>query len=130
VPRGHVSLTPEGGLDERQLAWALAEISKPVVVAEERHEIFVTLGVGDYFGAIRLLMNVIHRDDIPMSPDLIADFTSWLTRYADDTQATLLRDQITQIAEVRRPPQASTADQQPRSLPIADRYSRDPRPRS
>jgi hypothetical protein len=123
-------LTRESDVDERQLAWALADIAKPVLVAKERHEIFVTLGVGDYFGAIRLLMNVIHREDIPMTLDLIAAFTSWLTGYADDTHATLLAYQITQIAAIRRALQPSPANQRPRRLPIANRYSRDPRPHS
>jgi hypothetical protein len=90
----------------------------------------VALGVGDCFAAIRLLMNAIHREDIPMSQDLITDFTSWLTGYADDTHATLLGYQITQVAGIRRPPQPSPANQRPRRLPIANRYSRDPGPRS
>jgi hypothetical protein len=67
---------------EANLAWALIEAAKPHMNAGERNFVFVTVGAGDTFAAIRNLINLIAAKRIPLHPHLMQLCTTWLDAYA------------------------------------------------
>jgi len=66
---------------EANLAWALALAAKPYVDSVERNHIFVAIGAGDTFAAIRELMKCVATRGIPVAPDLVRGCVSWLDAY-------------------------------------------------
>ena len=68
-------------VQEADLAWALIEAAKPHMNAGERNYVFVTVGAGDTFAAIRSLINLVAAKRIPLRPHLIQLCTTWLDAY-------------------------------------------------
>jgi hypothetical protein len=66
---------------EANLAWALIEVAKPHMNAGERNFVFVAVGAGDTFAAIRSLINLIAAKRIPLRPHLLQLCTAWLDAY-------------------------------------------------
>ena len=64
------------------LAWALMEAAKPHMSAGERNYVFVAIGAGDTFTAIRSLINLIGAKRIPLNPQLVQLCAAWLRGYA------------------------------------------------
>ena len=64
------------------LAWALIEAAKSHMNAGERNYVFVTIGAGDTFTAIRSLINLIGAKRIPLHPHLVQLCAAWLRGYA------------------------------------------------
>lgn len=67
---------------ESNLAWALIEVAKPELDTRERHHVFVTVGAGDSFTAIRITMKLIADKQIPLRPRLVQQCATWLEAYA------------------------------------------------
>ena len=68
-------------VQEADLAWALIEVAKPHMNAGERNFVFVAVGAGDTFAAIRSLINLIAVKRIPLRPHLLQLCTAWLDAY-------------------------------------------------
>jgi hypothetical protein len=66
---------------EANLALALIEVAKPHMNAGERNYVFVTLGAGDTFAAIRSLINLVAAKRIPLRPHLVQLCAVWLSGY-------------------------------------------------
>jgi hypothetical protein len=66
---------------EADLAWALIEIAKPHMNAGERNFVFVAVGAGDTFAAIRSLINLVAAKRIPLRPHLMQLCRTWLDAY-------------------------------------------------
>ena len=64
------------------LAWALMEAAKPHMNAGECNYVFVTIGAGDAFTAIRSLINLIGAKRIPLHPHLVQLCAAWIRGYA------------------------------------------------
>ena len=64
------------------LAWALMEAAKPQMNAGERNYVFVTIGAGETFTAIRSLINLVGAKRIPLHPHLVQLCAAWLRGYA------------------------------------------------
>jgi hypothetical protein len=64
------------------LAWALIEAAKPHMNAGERNYVFVTVGAGDTFAAVRSLINLVGAKRIPLHPHLVQLCAAWLRGYA------------------------------------------------
>jgi hypothetical protein len=77
--------------DEADLAWTLALAVKPQLSAGEHNFIFVTIGAGDMFGAIRTLIKWVVIKRIPMTPDLARRCASWLDAYVGHNDERYLR---------------------------------------
>jgi hypothetical protein len=73
---------------ETKLAWALAEAVKPHLSAVERDDVFVSIGAGETFAAIRHLFKLVATERIPLRGDLVQQCTTWLHAYTghDDTR--------------------------------------------
>jgi xanthosine utilization system XapX-like protein len=78
-------------LDEANLAWALAQAVKPQLNVGERNYIFVAIGAGDLFAAIRALIKWVVLKRIPVPPDLALRCASWLDAYVGHEDEKSLR---------------------------------------
>src|ERR1700751_1134724 len=76
---------------EAKLAWAVAEAAKPYLNAVERNAVFVAIGAGDTFAAIRGLLRSVEIKRIPLGLDLLQQCRTWLPGYGgDDDEGHLL----------------------------------------
>ncbi|WP_051574146.1 hypothetical protein [Mycobacterium sp. URHB0044] len=66
---------------ETYLAWALIEAAKPHMSVGERNFVFVTVGAGDTFAAIRSLVNLLAAKRIPLRPQVVQLCRTWLDGY-------------------------------------------------
>lgn len=66
---------------EAKLAWAVAEAAKPYLSAVERDAVFVAIGAGETFAAIRQLFRSVEIKRIPLRPDLLHHCRTWLHGY-------------------------------------------------
>jgi hypothetical protein len=69
-------------VQETNLAWSLIEAAKPQLNVRERQHVFVSVGGGDSFTAIRILLKLIAVKDICLHPHLVQLCTTWLDAYA------------------------------------------------
>jgi hypothetical protein len=76
---------------EADLAWALSLAVKPQLNVGERNHIFVAIGAGDTFAAIRSLLKWVAIKRIPMTPDLVRRCVSWLDAYVGHEDERYLR---------------------------------------
>jgi hypothetical protein len=63
---------------EADLAWRLAQAVKPHLDTVERNDIFVALGAGDTFSAMRCLLKLVAVRKIRIGPELVPQCISWL----------------------------------------------------
>jgi hypothetical protein len=68
-------------VQEANLAWAVAEAAKPYLSAVERDAVFVAIGAGETFAAIRGLLRSVEIKRIPLRPDLLQQCRTWLRGY-------------------------------------------------
>src|SRR6478672_3655452 len=68
-------------VQETALAWALAEAVKPHLSAIERNHVFMAIGAGETFAAIRGLVRSIAVKRIALRPDLVQQCITWLHAY-------------------------------------------------
>ena len=106
-------------VEETNLAWALAEAITPHLSAVERSHVFVVIGGGEAFAAIRYLFKSAAFRRIPLRPDLLRQCTSWLHAYVGHEDERYLRhlienylmpDSIHVLATVRLNRRDSSAD--------------------
>jgi hypothetical protein len=78
-------------VSEADLAWALAEVTKPHLSAVERYDVFMAIGAGETFAAIRQLFSCVAIKGIPVGLDLVERCTTWLHAYAGHEDERYLR---------------------------------------
>ena len=66
---------------EAKLAWAVADAAKPYLSAMERNAVFVAIGAGETFAAIRGLLRSVDIKRIPLGPHLLQQCRTWLRGY-------------------------------------------------
>jgi hypothetical protein len=113
----------EPTLQEHDLAWALADIADPQCRCTERHNIYVAIGVGDTFSAIRALVMVIVREGLPLPLDLVAALASWLDAHSHNESEPHLRGLVAML-KCRPPGDPSPPEPRRRYLSIAKKYRR------
>jgi hypothetical protein len=97
-------------IQETNLAWSLIEAAKAQLDARERNHVFVSVGAGDAFSAIRILLKLIAIKQIPL-PGWLAELCSrWLEAYVLHGDHRRLRSLIGDLA---------VTDTNPRSRAIA-----------
>ena len=87
-------MTEAALVQETNLAWALAEAITPHLSAVERSHVFVVIGGGEAFAAIRHLLKSAAFKRIPLRPDLLRQCTSWLHAYVGHRDERYLRELI------------------------------------
>jgi hypothetical protein len=98
------------------LAWALLEAAKGQMNAGERNYVFVTIGAGDTFTAIRSLINLVGAKRIPLHPHLVQLCAAWLRGYAFHDEYENLRRVVEDALS-------------PNTLPVSPVTRRVPKPR-
>ena len=111
-------------MQDQDLAWALADIADPQCRCEERHYIYVAIGVGDTFSAIRALVMVIVREGLSLPLDLVAELPSWLNAHSHNESEPHLRALVAML-KCRPPSLPSPPEPRRRYLAIAQKYRRD-----
>jgi hypothetical protein len=76
---------------EANLAWAVAEAAKPYLDAVERNAVFVAIGAGETFAAMRGLLRSVEIKRIPLGLDLLVQCRMWLRGYGGHDDERLLR---------------------------------------
>jgi hypothetical protein len=66
---------------EANLAWAVAGAAKPYLNAVERNAVFVAIGAGETFPAIRGLLRSVEIKRIPLELNLLQQCRMWLRGY-------------------------------------------------
>jgi hypothetical protein len=66
---------------EAKLAWLLTEAAKRELDARERNHVFVSIGAGESFTAIRILLKLIAAKKITLQPTLLQLCVQWLETY-------------------------------------------------
>ena len=92
------------------------EAAKPHMNAGERNYVFVTIGAGDTFTAIRSLVNLIGAKRIPLHPHLVQLCAAWLRGYAFHDEHENLRGVIEDVLR-------------PNTLPVSPATMRLPTPK-
>lgn len=77
-------------VQEVNLAWSLIEAAKPRLDARECNHVFVSVGAGDSFTAIRILVKLIAVKGIRLKPQLAQLCITWLEAYASHEDHELL----------------------------------------
>jgi hypothetical protein len=78
-------------VQEADLAWALAEAVKPYVSTVERNHVFMAIGAGETFAAIRGLVKSVAIKRIALPSDLVQLCTTWLHAYVGHKDERYLR---------------------------------------
>jgi hypothetical protein len=82
---------------EANLAWAIAEAARPYLSAVERDAVFVAIGAGETFAAIRQLFRSVETKRIPLEPDLLQQCRTWLHAYGGHEGERYLRRLIDEL---------------------------------
>jgi hypothetical protein len=100
---------------EAKLAWAVAEAAKPYLSAVERDAVFVAIGAGETFAAIRQLFRSVEIKQIPLRPDLLHHCRTWLHGYFGHEDERYLRRLIEEplIPYAITPPATTRASRMP-----------------
>jgi hypothetical protein len=91
--------------EETSLAWTLADLARPRLSVSERSRVFLAVGAGDTFSAIRMLLKLLSAKQIPLRADLARRLTTWLGAYANHQEEQNLR----RLIECYLVPDASAA---------------------
>jgi hypothetical protein len=87
-------LRPGNGAEEAELAWSLADVASSHLDATARNDVFVAIGVGEPFVAIRLLLEAITRARVAVGARLAGRLWTWLDAYASHDDEPCLRRMI------------------------------------
>ena len=83
-----------GIVQETNLAWALADAVKPYLSAVECNHVFMAIGAGEPFAAIRGLLKSAVIKRIALQPDLMQPCTTWLHAYGGHNDERYLQSLI------------------------------------
>jgi hypothetical protein len=78
-------------LRETNLAWALIEAARSSLNSRECNDVFVVIGAGDTFAAIRRLFKLVVNKQIPLHADLVQRCSTWLDTYPSHEEERQLR---------------------------------------
>jgi hypothetical protein len=121
-------MTAMQNVQETNLAWALIDAIKPHLNASERKVIFVVIGAGDTFSAIRRLFELIVLRHIALRAELVKRCMLWLNAYAGHEEEPYLRRLTARLSIEGKVPSSVTRLSQPvigrrakSSVPVAPR---------
>jgi hypothetical protein len=79
------------------LAWALADAAKPHLNPVERTDVYVAIGVGETFAAVRYLITSAAEKRIALPAQLVQGCQSWLDLYIGHEDERHLRRLLEQV---------------------------------
>lgn len=92
-------------VQETNLAWSLIDAAKSHLEARERIHVFVSVGSGDSFTAVRILLKLVAVKQIFLEPDLVRLCSTWLEAYAlheDHERLRILIEGLTVTGNLKR----------------------------
>jgi hypothetical protein len=87
----------ERAMSDVDLAWALALIAKPYLNATDHAEVFVTIGAGEAYEAIRGLVAFMAVKHIPVESAVLHECGEWLRGYSGHEDEAALRRHIERL---------------------------------
>jgi hypothetical protein len=97
APWSHSALISRWHAQEASLARALAEAAKPYLCAVERDDVYVAIGTGERFAAIRQMIKSVAVKRIPLRADLVQWCVTWLHAYVGHEDEGYLRHLIEDV---------------------------------
>jgi hypothetical protein len=86
--------------DDIKLAWALADAARPYLSATELSAIHISIGVGETFAAIDVLVTAVARERLPLDDELVGTVTAWLDCYVGQDAEPRLRELLADVRAV------------------------------
>jgi hypothetical protein len=83
-----------GFTSQHDLAWALAQAVELRLTPAERTAMYATLGAGEFYPTVTVLLRTALRRQIGLPVELIDDAQRWLRGYAGTDEETEMRDLI------------------------------------
>jgi hypothetical protein len=99
----HVSTEPQLPLTvvEVDLVWALADVVDPYLTAPERHNVYITIAVGETFSALSTLLGVAARRELTLSAD-VGEALHWILtvyeHHEDEPRMRLLMGRVSTVS--------------------------------
>ena len=101
IPPGPLAVVAADQNTETALAWDLAEALKPHLNSAECNYVYVRLGIGETFAAIRWLIISAASNDITLPIALAQRCRSWLDGYAGHPQQQRLARLVERVCSSR-----------------------------
>lgn len=89
-PQPHPTIDPSTVSDE-DMAWSLVEAVKPCLTGYERTVVFVELGCGESYLAIKHILTALLSTPMALPVAILSKLTDWLNGYAGSAEETQLR---------------------------------------
>ncbi len=90
-------------MSEAKLAWALADAVSVCFTANDQLAIYTTLGAGETYSAIELMLDIAVRKRYPLPANLVSTLVVWLDCYiGNEHEATTRR--LLNCVEPQAPP--------------------------
>jgi hypothetical protein len=86
--------------DDIKLAWALADAARPYLSASEQSAIHISIGLGEAFAAIDVLVTAVARERLSLDAELVGTVTAWLDCYVGQDAEPRLREHLADIQAV------------------------------
>lgn len=86
------------GARELALAWSLADVARPSLNARARTWMCAQIGAGEYYEAIRALIEFLARHGIALPAETAQELRSWVAGYTGSDCETELRELMERIA--------------------------------
>jgi len=124
------------------LAWELADVAKPCLDRKQRNQVYIDIGVGDVYSAVKFLLQTVVQSQVSVGSETLGKLNLWVASYRDHPDEARLRDLIGRVTvdhidESPRPPDTPPAlstvmnyRQPNRRIPPMRKTSAAPRPDS
>jgi len=94
---------------DTELAWELADAAKPCLDRKQRNQVYIAIGVGDVYSAVKFLLQTVVQSQISVSSETLWKMNLWVASYRDHPDEARLRDLIGSVTihhidETPRPP--------------------------
>jgi hypothetical protein len=123
----------EGTMHHVELAWSLAEAADHCLGASKRFDVYVALGAGDTYAAIRDLTRVAAREPVELAAEVVVALGAWWATHedTDDHYEAAHVAELRALPEPQRPPrhEPQPPPREIKSLSINRKYLRPSRTR-
>jgi hypothetical protein len=94
---------------DTELAWELADAAKPCLDRKQRNQVYIAIGVGDVYSAVKFLLQTVVQSQVSVGSETLRKLNLWVASYRDYPDEARLRDLIGRVTihhidETPRPP--------------------------
>jgi hypothetical protein len=80
--------------DASDLAWELADAVGPLLADRDRAQIYATVGSGESYTAIGIVLQTVAQRSLSLPPELITKLADWLDAYEHSDDALRLQEML------------------------------------